>query len=727
MKGHKKLFFILLALTLFGGLDLCADEGMWMVNLLYGRLAEQMKAEGLNLPPGVIYDEEAASLKDAIVALDFGCTGSLISDKGLMITNHHCAYSDVHSLSTDEHNYLEDGFWAMKSSEEIPIPGKGIYFLKKVIDVTDEVADIQAEARRLTGRDYGGRKLASVIEGRYKTPGMEVSLATMWKGEKQYMFFYEVYKDVRLVAAPPVRIGAFGGDEDNWEWPQQKGDFAMYRIYASPDGSPSAGYDPANVPMRPLRHLAINAKGLHDGDYTMVMGYPYTTNRYVNSWDVDMESKVIGPMAAELRGTNMKMMTAAMESGPHARLIYSDSFFSLSNQQELEEGESEKLTLYGVADRLRGREAELQAWIKEDPERIARWGSLLADMASLQEKTSHARQQVEALRETLIRRGSLFIAISRLDGIINGAIKIQPIKMSDDQNIPALPKNQFDRIPDMDSAYEGECFRYAVSRMAELVAPENRGAWFNDLLDRFDGDAEAMAAWAWDNSIFSSKEAFESWYHRPKKGGSLRNDPVWRIFKSTSIGELNGKVSDIETAAGHTLSDLRREYTIAMYRMRMDKGEAQYPDANSTMRLTYGTVGALEPKDGVLCLSHTTTAGVLEKNDPARYDFDIDDRLEQLLREGDWGPWGDADGTMHVNFLSDNDITGGNSGSPVMDADGNLVGLAFDGNKESLCSNYWFHPDMCKCVNVDIRYVLWILDRYAGMNYLFDEMDIIKP
>ena len=373
----------LLAALLLSSFSAYADEGMWMINAISKALEADMKAKGLKLDANEIYnaDAEGASLKDAVLSLDFGCSGSIISDNGLVITNHHCAYSDVHALSTPEHNYLEDGFWAMTSRDEKPIRGKGIYFLKRVLDVTDEVGEMYAEAER-SGQTLGSRRVSSLMERKYsEQTGLEASLSSMWSGSKYYLALYEVYTDIRLVAAPPVSISAYGGDIDNWEWPQHKCDFALYRIYTGPDGRP-ADYSPDNVPLKPARKLEISLDGYKEGDFAMVIGYPGRTDRYASSAKISYLENVSYPVSNIIRADQMAIVNAWMNADPEVRLKYSDYYFSLSNVQENNEGMVQCLTRFGVADERRGQEKELQAWIDADPARKAKWGGLLQELDS---------------------------------------------------------------------------------------------------------------------------------------------------------------------------------------------------------------------------------------------------------------------------------------------------------------------------------------------------------
>lgn len=702
------LFFILLATCL----KVSADEGMWMIHAINAALEKQMQERGLKLSAREIYnaDAEGASLTDAIVSLDFGCTGSIISDKGLLITNHHCAYSDVHKLSTPEHNYLEEGFWAMRSDEEAHIKGKGVYFLKKVLDVTEEVERLK-ESELAAGRAAGSRRLSYLMEKKYgEETGLEAWLASMWSGSKYYIALYEVYKDIRLVAAPPVSSAAFGGDIDNWEWPQHKCDFAIYRVYTAPDGSP-AEYSEDNIPLKPSRKLNISLDGYKAGDYTMIIGYPGSTNRYSSSFEVNFDETLQLPITNRLRGAQMDIIKRWMDADPEIRLKYSDYYFSLSNVQELYSGQVECVDRFDVVEQKEIIEKELQEWIDADPERKARWGKLLHELKTKYIAVEEPERDVNYFRETIVR-GTL---ISRLNYRINSFKK---------DGIQTINERMLKEYDNFDLKVEKDLFRYAVEEFYLNVSREMMSDYHKDLYDRHSGDYDNITAEVWDGSFMTDITRRDAFFAAVHPYEDYISDPLYRFFQTMKVVSFNDRI--IAAQEDVRITDTDREFAHALYQMRLDKGIAQYPDANSTMRITYGTVGGIEPKDGVVCDWKTTPAGILEKYNPSDYDFTLNDRQYLLYRSAEWGRWGSGEenSVMYVNFLTDNDITGGNSGSPVLNAHGELIGLAFDGNKESLASDVFYTPGYNKCVCVDIRFVLWTLDRYAGMTHIIEEIGL---
>ena len=711
----KRIYFILIILAaLTGSQSAKADEGMWMINLINDALEKKMQERGLELSANEIYDADApgAKISDAIVSMEFGCTGSIISDQGLLITNHHCAYSDVHRLSTPDCNYLEEGFWAFNADEERVIPGKKVFFLKKVIDVTEEVEDLKASLEA-QGIGTGIRKLSHLMETQYsEETGLEAWLASMWGGSKYYIALYEVFSDVRLVAAPPVSSAAFGGDVDNWEWPQHKCDFAMYRVYMSPDGKP-AEYSKNNIPLKPSRKLNISLQGYQAGDYTMILGYPGRTNRYSSSYEVDFNETLKHPISNRIRGEQMDIIKKWMDADPEVRLKYADYFFSLSNVQELYCGEVECFDRFDVVEKKAELEKELKLWIMESPQRQEQWGDLLDNLSRNYSALREPERNASFYRETLIRGTRIGTIIRRL---FNSRSPL------------TIDKRTLKEYAEIDLRVEKDLMIYAIKEYLANIDPAYLSPWQKELVEAYtlEGkcDTQAMACDLWAESLFASPESIERIFNGQVSQEEVLADKLGRFIMDVKITVFNE--AKIKAEDGISTLELDRDYTHALYQMRQDKGIAQYPDANSTMRITYGTVGGLEPRDGMICDWKTTPAGILEKLNPADYDFSLNDRQYLLYRSGKWGRWGfGEDGSqMYVNFLTDNDITGGNSGSPVLNARGELIGLAFDGNKESLASDAMYVPGYNKCVCVDIRFILWTLDRYAGMTRIIDELGL---
>ena len=720
----KRMYLAALTLAgvLLGQATAFADEGMWLIQDINAALEKKMQERGLKLSAGEIYNADApgAAVSDAIVSLGFYCTGSIISDQGLLITNHHCAYSDVFALSTPEHNYLEEGYWAVRSDQELPIPDKQVFFLKRVLDITGEVKNLRDDLAK-KGLPCGMRRVSHILESKYKKDtGKEAYLNSMWAGEKYYMALYDVYEDLRLVAAPPVSVAAFGGDTDNWEWPQHKCDFAMYRVYMSPDGKP-AKYSSDNVPLKPLRKLDISLDGYKPGDYTMVIGYPGRTNRYASSLETDYQERVTLPIANELRRNQMEIMRRWMDADPAVWLKYSDTFFGLSNIGEMQEGEAACLKRFGVKAIKESEEKDLQAWIEADPARKARWGSLMSDLKKMYDETEAVERNKAYFRETFFRGTIIGRTIMRMNSARG---KFKPMK-----------KYLMRGVSETDPRVERDLLEYSVSQYFTNIDTSLFGPYQRELSAKFGTDFKAMTDYIWEGTMVASREKAEA-FNNPAQ---FNDDRLKKLLLDVSILDFN-KTDDDMNLRNRILA-LNKEYTQALYEMRNDKGIAQYPDANSTMRITYGTVGPIEPHDGVWCSWQTSTNGIIEKYDAENRDFKPSDAFMSMLESRDWGRWavkmpssgkkaipapvGSAPaGTMPADFLTDNDITGGNSGSPVLNAEGKVIGLAFDGNKESLASDLYAVPGYNKCVCVDIRYILWTLDKYAGMSRIIEELGL---
>lgn len=697
MKTIKSLpVAALLAASLFPAF---ADEGMWMIQDINAALEKNMKARGLKLSANEIYNADApgTAVSDAIVSLGFYCTGSVISGKGLIITNHHCAYSNISKLSTPEHNYLEEGFWAMSSEQEIPVPGEKAFFLKRVIDVTAEAKAMEKECES-NGQHLGSRKLGHLLEKKYnEETGMECIMSSMWAGEKIYVSVYKVYDDLRLVAAPPVCIGYFGGDEDNWEWPRHNCDFTIYRIYEN------------GRPVTAEKHLKVSLGGYKPGGFAMVIGYPASTDRYASSAETDYQEKTGLPYSNEMRGSQMEIIRKWMDIDDDVRRKYSDRFFGLCNVQENNTGKATCYRRFNVKEEKVAQEVRMQDWIDAAPNRQEMWGTLIPDLKKAYRDFAGGEKDKIFFRETLFR-GTF---ISRY-----------LMRAKNAKDVEAAKKALLSGIAETDPRVEKELLAYAAGQYFSNLDSYYFGDYQQRLLDRFGKNWDAMAEYLWNSSLISSEDKINSLASLKM----VENDPLKKFLTEVSILKFNER--NDQAGKWNEANRLEREYKKALYWMKLHKDVPQYPDANSTMRITYGTVGGYEPDDGIWYRYYTTTDGILQKHDPARHDFNLNDRQKSLLEKGRWGKWGctidDRPNTLVVDFLTNNDITGGNSGSPVLNANGNLIGLAFDGNSESLASDASYTQGYNKCINTDIRFVMWVLDKYAGMKHLLKELEFTK-
>ena len=629
-----------------------ADEGMWMIN--------DLKSKAIQ----------------SVVAIDFFGTGSIISDQGLVITNHHVAYADICNASTPENNVLRNGLWAYTSTQEIPVPGRKIYLLKEFKEVTAEVQYFK-DSLEQRGLRIGSRRLAYLIEKKYEEKTeLSASLDAMWAEEKYYLSLYEVYSDVRLVAAPPERIGSFGGDTDNWQWPQHKCDFALYRIYAAPDGSP-AEYSEENIPLRTPDHLKISAKGYKMGDRTLVIGYPGMTDRYSSSYKTEYKQNLILPINNAAREKNLEIIKKWMTADEDIRLKYSNFFFSLSNVTECEQGEEECLKKYRIIEKKRAKEKDLQC------------GGLLSDLDALYAQTAFVEKNKAWFRETMFRGPMIWPVIMRIANSKNFDKALGYLQKGREQTDPRVEKELVD---------------LAIKQYYTHVDSSFWGPYQKELARDLRGDYSSISALLWKSSIFSCADK------TPRCLEEMLCDPLLRFQQDVKITEFNTR--DDNLALRNDIYRLEREYTRALYSMNKNKGQRQYPDANSTMRYSTGKICRLSPADGVQYDYRSTVKGIQEKHLSGRTEYSLPEDFVELAGQYSFA----------VNFLTDNDITGGNSGSPVLNRRGELIGLAFDGNSESLDSEMYYTAQYNRCVCVDIRYVLWVLNNYAHLQRIIDEI-----
>lgn len=722
MGSMRRLLFLGLTLLMAGSAR--ADEGMWLIHRLKS-IYPAMQERGLELPLEALHAADKCDISDAVVAIDGGMgTGSMISERGLMITNHHVAYGDLAELSTPERNILKEGFWARSEEEEIPVAGKSVYFLKSVTDITAEAVAYRDSLGNV-GRwgIMGPRKLVSEMERRHRKEGLEPWCASMWDGRVYLLYQYEVFRDIRLVGAPPQRIGAFGGETDNWGWPQHKGDFALYRIYGNAEGRP-ADYDPSNRPIRPTKVLTIATDGVEEEDFAMVIGFPGRTRRYGSSFAVEERMRK-NPVVAQCRHERMEIIRRHMEADSLVRLAYSDAYFSLSNYADLTHWEGLCLGRYKVADERRRLEAEIGEWLQADSARQARHGELLPQLARGYEARREAVDVRTWYQESWFGPSRALIAANRIASLAarlerdgNDTLYTHTPAAAGLQRAVTHLKQAFD------SATDRELLIGGLKHFVREVPRTMWGDHLNELWEQYDHQIEKLAGDAFDGSICRDAAHYSDYFARDHSVEELLSDPLVALAQSVGVVPFAQAVIDAEDAVGIEVDRYESDFRKLQYDYREAMGRAQYPDANSTMRLTYGRVSGLSPRDGVLYDHRSTAKGYLEKENPSNYDFEVDERLKELIahpQKGASRDWTDG-GIVPVNFLTDNDITGGNSGSPVLNARGEIIGLAFDGNRESMASDMWYHPTLTRTVAVDIRYVMWLIDCYAEADYLLQEI-----
>ena len=696
----KRILAILAGLAI--ALTAAADEGMWLLPLLKQLNGKDLKATGCKLTPEEIYSINKTSLKDAIVHFGGGCTGEMISSQGLLVTNHHCGYSSIQGLSSDEHNYLMDGYWAKSLAEEIPAPGLSVTFLVSMEDVSNVMEKAE---------DKGAASQELIKAARENNPNCNIQVTSFYNDNVYYLIVYKTYRDVRFVAAPPASMGKFGGETDNWMWPRHTCDFSMFRVYAGPDNMP-ADYSENNVPYTPARSLKISLKGVKENDFAMVMGYPGRTQRY------QTEAQLNSMMAQhrisiDARTIRQDIMWEAMCADPSVQLKYADKYASSANGWKKWQGEELAFDHLNIIGREQEKEAALKAWIEADPARLEKYGDPVAVIAeNVAQKEAHnqalykiveAPYQIELLDFASGLANSLSRDFQNPD--VDTAAAIAAAK----EYVMPLYR---DYVPELDK-------KIAVALLEHyrnIADPEDYldlGADFATL------DIPAYVEALYANSQFVSPEKLAAL----ETMDQLHNDPAYALLAST-MDVLYKHYMAMYGDESEEFDLARKHFAAAL--MEWQKGKAMYPDANSTMRLTYGNVLPYSPKDALKYNYFTTGAGLLEKEDPSNPEFILPARVKELLLNGDYGRWADKDGTLHTCFLTNNDITGGNSGSPVLDAKGNLIGLAFDGNWESMSSDVMFEPDLQRCICVDIRYVLWMVEKVGGATNIINELTYAK-
>ena len=701
----KKILLTVATALLLTPVALRADEGMWLLPLLEKMNSDAMRNLGSRLTPEQIYSINNSSIMDAVVQFGGGCTAEIISGSGLLVTNHHCGYSNIQALSSTEHNYLEDGYFAMSREEELPCPGLTVRFLQSMTDVTDLIA---------AGKDR--REL--IAEAGKENPKSEVRIVSFYNENVFYLIVSKIYRDVRFVGAPPAASGKFGGDTDNWMWPRHTCDFSMFRVYADADNEP-ADYSPDNVPMRPRQFLNISLKGVQEGDFAMIMGYPGSTQRFQTAAELN-EMIAQNDIRIAARGIRQDIIWKAMRADEKVGIQYASKYSGSSNGWKKWIGEKKAFEDLDIIGREEQKERELSAWIAADPERQAAWGDAIQTIAEVTEAAKPVLHAGTLLNETIARIEICTFGANMavVPDYLEQMRKRNPHATIDEQQIlDEVLEFLDDKYKDYDANVDREVAIALIDHYKANVDPADairvNGKSILSL------DTRKFVDNLFKKSIFTSKEKLHA---KPLSLKALASDPAVQLGKALLDGldPISEQVHELDAKA----TEASKAYTAAL--LKWQEGKPSYPDANSTCRFTYGTVKSYEPKDGVLYKHYTTLKGVMEKEDPDNYEFRVPARLKEIYQTKDYGQYANEDGEVVTCFLTNNDITGGNSGSPVMDADGNLIGLAFDGNWESMSSDVMFEPNLQRCICVDIRYVLLMVDKFAGAGYLLNEMNIVR-
>lgn len=702
-----------------------ADEGMWMLTDLKKQNAAVMQDLGLDISIDKVYCPDSISLKDAVVHFGGGCTGEVISAEGLVLTNHHCGYQYIQQHSAVEHDYLTDGFWAMSREQELPCEGLTITFIDRILDVTDYVQEQLKKDEDPEGLNYLSPSYLSTVAKRFakkeniKTDDFTVlELKPFYGANKYYLFVKTVYKDIRMVGAPPSSIGKFGADTDNWMWPRHCGDFSIFRIYASKDGKP-ANYAADNVPLKVKKHLAINMNGIKEGDFTFVMGFPGRNWRYMISDEVEERMQTTNFMRDTVRGVRLRVLGEEMAKDAKTRIQYAAKYASSANYWKNAIGMNEGLVSLKVLDRKKDEQKRLLAFGDETGNESYRqaYESIKQIVAKRHDAVYHQQAIYEALM-----LGTEFSKIPDTDKLLEALEKND--KKGVKAAITALQEQEkkfFNK--DYSTVVDRKVSKQLLALYAQLIPAGQRISIFKVIDGQFAGSTDAFVDACFDRSIFRSSKALAAFLQNPS-ADKLKKDLMVQYAKSVKEGyKATDEAMKAETNA---YNRAHKTWVAGMLALKQKEGKAIYPDANSTLRLTYGKIGSYEPADGKEYLYYTTLKGVMEKEDPENPEFVVSPKLKELYEKKDFGPYAMADGRMPVCFVTATDNTGGNSGSPVFNSKGELIGVGFDRNYEGLTGDIAYNPQLQRAACVDIRYVLFVIDKYAGAKHLIDELTIVR-
>ena len=714
----KNTLIFILVITFGFNINSRADEGMWIPLLINKNIAE-MQEMGLKLTAEDIYNVNNSSLKDAITIFGRGCTGEIISPEGLLLTNHHCGYGSIQKISTPQANYLDDGFWAMNKGEEIPVEGLTAQFLDHMRDVTRKVLD--GTTPEMTEDERGeivSRNIEAIEEYASKDNEFNARVAQFFGGNEYYLFVYETFKDIRLVGTPPESIGKYGADTDNWMWPRHTGDFSIFRVYTSPDGKP-ATYSEDNVPLKSKHYLPINIAGVEKGDFSMIMGYPGGTDRFMSSYGINMAINTSNPTVVEIREVKLDKMREGMDTDESVRLQYASKFARTANYWKYFIGQTKGLKRLKVKEKKQAEEADFQNWLDQTPEAKEKYGEALVLIGDAYDVLGQYAKAQTYFREAVYRGAEILGFANRFKRLS----KVLDNKESTDEDVNKvanrLRSTTDTYFKDYNENIDKNLFASMMKMYHENVPLDQQPPYLLKMDKKFKGNYQKYADWMFNKSIFSSKQKVDAFLADPN-GKKLAKDPalvaVNEFFKSYSDMQSKTKDAYDKLDKGHRL------YIAGLREMNPDKNYA--PDANFTMRVTYGTVQDYFPADAVHYEYFTTMDGVMQKEDPSNWEFVVPGKLKELYETKDYGQYG-KDGVMKVCFLTNHDITGGNSGSPVINANGELIGLAFDGNWEAMSGDIAFEPELQRTINVDIRYVLFIVDKFAGATNLIEEMTLV--
>ena len=717
----KKIVLAFCLLTaVFAKAATTPDEGMWLPMFVERLNYVDMQKMGLHLTADELYSINHSSLKDAIVSLGGFCTAEVVSPEGLLFTNHHCGYESIQQHSTVDHDYLTDGFWAMSKAEELPNEGLYVTFLVRMEDKTSEVLATVTDGMDESARGAAINKKMEELKKEASEDGKyTVEVKSFFNGNEFYMFVYQKYNDIRLVGAPPSSIGKFGGDTDNWMWPRHTGDFSIFRIYTAPDGTP-AEYSKDNVPMVAKKFLPVSIKGYKKNDFAMIWGYPGRTDRYANSWAVESTLNDVDPIVVKGLGVVLEKQKEGMDKDNAVRIQYASTYAGLANFWKNKLGEARDLKRLDVIQKKQELEAQLQQWINADEQRKAKYGDVLSTYADIYKQYKDQNLYPQLWYTQLCFFGSKAFSFPGQATAIETVLKTGAKGADLKKQMEKYTETSKEHFKEYNNEIEQNVYAALLSLFRDNIPAAQQPAIFQVIDKKYKGDINKYVAEMFKKSIFCTEAAFNAFLEKPNLK-KLQKDPAFLTYNSfmSNFMKLQGTAQELSTSnkkASRLFVEALRE---------MEPTKSFYPDANSTMRMTYGKILDYYPADAVHYDYYTTLDGVMMKEDPKNEEFVVPAKLKELYNKKDYGRYGE-NGKLITDFLTDNDITGGNSGSPVINGDGELIGLAFDGNWEAMSGNILFEPALQRTICVDVRYVLFVIDKYAGATNLIDELKIVQ-
>lgn len=729
----KKLVLLSIALFLFIGIYAIPDEGMWLPNKIAELNYGAMKKLGCKLTAEEIYSINNSSIKDAIFQLQSGegygfCTGEIVSKQGLLFTNHHCGYEAITKLSSTENNYLDNGYWAKNLQEEIAVPDLRVTRVVRIEDVTSRVLEGVTSETSETDRSRIVMKVIREIEKEaIEGTHYEASVSEMFQGGEYYLFIYEAFGDVRFVGAPPSSIGKFGGDTDNWMWPRHTGDFSIFRVYMAPDGKPTKEYNENNIPYVPLHSLPISIKELEEGDFTMIMGFPGQTERYLSSYGMIYKKDYFNPSIVNLFGAQLDAQKIDMDADPEIRLALADSYASSANAYKLLKGQALTLNTTDAIQQRERLERDFMRWVDEDNSRKEKYGKVLEDLKNGYEKLGPLTVDLLYTSYGLLSSGQNIMNAQAFGSLAKYLEKPKENVQEINDMIESLKKEKDLMFGKYYVETDKKVFEASIKTYLKDIPVERRNSVFEEYIFKnykAKSEEESIDKFidaVYNKSIFTNESRMSAFLNKPT-AKQLNSDPVFVYVNSIYGGIM--KLQMPYVSAYGSIGPNERLFIEGLREFQGDR--IFYPDANSTLRLSFGTVKGYYPRDGVHYKYITYAEGILEKENPNDPEFVVPRELKDLVQKKQYGRYKDKSGRLPVCFLSNDDITGGNSGSPILNAEGHLIGLAFDGNWEWLCSDLIFSDELERTINVDSRYVLWVIDELYGAKNIIQELDIRK-